>query len=489
MYRRNISSVLVTLGILLGLFVLYHSWLKPQFLPSSTPTGTSLSKPAVKESSPQPEDFAPQAILPQAPAEERRQERIIPAGEPPANPLADSLRDIHEELEKHNLGAVHEKLQKIRPEALAKPDVKKYVASLWNNLGLEQERVSGTSSAIGSYKRAVELDPTNPVAMLNLAQAYWERRDPQLTQAFLAKIISLAPNEAFPHLAMADLLQEEDKLVEAARHLEMATERAKKDPNLRSYLQAVTAKIKRTAKVEEQFTTQATTHFTVKYDGAEDQTTWMAVLDILEDAYREIGQKFDYFPSKPIIVVLHTKDSFQGATGSPAWADGLFDPSLGRIQIPTQGALTDRNWLSRVLRHEFVHALLHQRLGPEVGALPQWLNEGLAMQLAGDPWPDIDQVLAGSNVGEVKLIPLSNLEGNWSRFPGNLAMVAYLEGNSATSYMIDRFGMQKVREVLGALNSRQPVAAAFQQQIYIPFDQFQRQWIDTLNEKLSTPRG
>lgn len=171
------------------------------------------------------------------------------------------------------------------------------------------------------------------------------------------------------------------------------------------------------------------------------------MLEILEEAYRDIGQKFGYFPSKPIIVVLHTKDYFQSVTGSPLWADGLFDPVLGRIQIPTQGALTDQVWLTRVLRHEFVHALLHERMGIEADAVPTWLHEGLAMQLADDSWPDLDQVI----LDETKVLPLTALEGNWSGLSTEAAAVAYLEANSAVHYLIDRFGMHRIGEMLAQL--------------------------------------
>ena len=135
------------------------------------------------------------------------------------------------------------------------------------------------------------------------------------------------------------------------------------------------------------------------------------MLEILEEAYREIGQKFGHSPSKTIVVVLHTKSTFQSATGSPVWADGLFDPVLGRIQVPTQEALADRAWLTRVLRHEFVHALLSDQLGPAGSAVPTWLNEGLAMELSGDRWSDLDQIMKQ----EFTLIPLPALEGGMGK--------------------------------------------------------------------------
>ena len=86
--------------------------------------------------------------------------------------------------------------------------------------------------------------------------------------------------------------------------------------------------------------------------------------------------------------------------------------------------------------------------------------------------------------GEVQLIPLRYLEGTWSEFPPKLATVAYLEGNSATVYLIDRFSMEKVRELISVLAAGQPIAAAMQDRLFFPYDEFQRRWIDNLNEKL-----
>ena len=85
--------------------------------------------------------------------------------------------------------------------------------------------------------------------------------------------------------------------------------------------------------------------------------------------------------------MLHTCDTFHAATGGPAWADGSFDPIEGRIKIPTQGALTRPKWLTAVLRQEYVHAVLHDRMSGRLEAVPTWLNEGLAMSLSRGPIP------------------------------------------------------------------------------------------------------
>ena len=306
---------------------------------------------------------------------------------------------------------------------------------------------------------------------MNLAHAYWEQRDPAMNRDFLEHLIELAPQEPFPHMALADWLQEHGRMSDAARHLDQAAERAGADPSLQSYLRTVTSKVQRTDQVESRLMSRNAAHFTVKYDGGTDVDSWTTVLDILEEAYREIGQKLDHFPSKPVVVVLHPNANFQANTGSPVWADGLFEPVLGRIHLPTQGALTDRTWLRRVLRHEFVHALLHDQQG--TNAVPTWLNEGLAMQLSSDHWPDVEQVRRQ----DFSHIPLSALEGSWTDLSGDAVSVAYLEADSATHYLVNRYGMHEVQKLLGRLKKKQTLAAAIQDELSLSYDQFQSRWM------------
>ncbi|MBI4400276.1 MAG: hypothetical protein HY581_01420 [Nitrospirae bacterium] len=410
------------------------------------------------------------------------QARSTQPGDLPASPHVQALEAILRLIQQEHESEAQAKLVALPPEALSDQRIRNFAAILWNNLGVIQGKARGTAAALPAFKTAVSLNPDDPTARLNLTHAYWELKDPGLTREFLEKTIGMVPNDPLPHLALADLLYDKDDLAGAILHLDHATRHAAQNPDLRAYLELVAAKVTRTEQAEQKFVSRESSHFTVKFDGGEDYAIWHRVLDILEDAYRDIGQRFGYFPSKPVVVALHTRETFQTASGSPVWADGLFDPILGRIKIPTKGALTDEAWLTRVLRHEFVHALLHERTGGQLGAVPTWLNEGLAMQLAGDPWPDLDRIIQG----DVQLMALNVLEGSWMGMPANVATVAYLEGNSATLYLIDRYGMEKVREIIGLLATGQPIAAAIHDRLFISYDEFQRRWADNLNEKLRT---
>ena len=474
MYRRNITHILVPMALALALVVGYHLFLKAPAATQLVSTASAVGDTIEPVAPPPPPAASPRVA-------NTAQVRVLDHPAIPDSPHETLLIAIRDEIEKRNLPLAETKLMALSQSVISDAKTKPFVAVLWNNLGLEQETLHGTQLSVKAFKQAAALDGSNPVILMNLAHAYWEQRDPALNRDLLEQLIRLAPEEPFPHLAMAELLHEQNQSSEAVKHLAHAADRVPRDPALRSYLAAVTAKVQHMESVESRMTAKTSEHFMVKFDGAEDHGTWTTVLDILEDAYREIGQKFGHFPSKPIVVVLHTRDSFQGATGSPAWADGLFDPTLGRIQLPTQGATTDTKWLTSVLRHEYVHALLHDRLGMSSGSLPTWLNEGLAMQLAGDSWPDLDEALHG----HVTLIPLTYLEGPWGALPADAATLAYLEANSATHYLIERWGMTQVDGLLKAFKARTSAATAIQNTLFVSYEQFHHQWLESFQQKRS----
>jgi tetratricopeptide (TPR) repeat protein len=405
--------------------------------------------------------------------------RLAPAGAIPSSTYASTLDSVRITLDEGKEAEAEAKLKALPKEALNDRQMQKYAAVLWNNLGVKQ-RGKGTGSGMAAFKTALVIDQTQPEAYRNLGRLYIELKDPALTREFLEKAISVVPDDPWLHLALAEIFYSRDDFGAAATHLDQAADLVTRYPDVQSAVKTLSTKFKGAQKAEQKLLNRQSSHFQVKFEGAEDYEIWSRVLEILEDAYVEIGRQLGHYPSKPITVVLLTKQSFQNSSGGPAWSDGLFDPVLGRIKIPTAGALTDQAWLTRVLRHEYVHALLHDQVGGRLGAIPTWLNEGLAMQLAGDPVPDIPELIRG----EVQLIPLPYLEGPWGGFPQRVALVAYLEGNSATVYLIDRFSMDKVRELIGVLASGQSIAAAMQDRLFFPYEEFQRRWIDNLNEKL-----
>ncbi len=375
------ARLLAPICILLLLFLGYRWWDAQQPPEPAPPPPKPIAK--VVAAAPLP-DPAPSAVTLQPTQVALRM---------PTSPHAAALNDISALIEQKKDTEAEARLTALPAEAMSDPAVRTAAATLWNNLGTVRGMSRGPAAAVPAYKTALSINPADTIIRRNLFLCYRAVRDPALTPQFIEETLRLIPEEPLAHMAFAELLIDKDDLQGAMTHLNQAAERPSSDPRIKEELNYLTGRVSQAGKAEQRFVARDSSHFTVKFDGTEDYTVWRRVAEILEDAYRDIGQQLGYYPSKPVLVVLHTRESFHSATGGPAWSDGLYDPSLGRIKVPTQGALTDQDWLARVLRHEFVHALLHDRMKGR--PIPQWLNEGLAMQLAGDPPPDISDLARG----------------------------------------------------------------------------------------------
>lgn len=83
------------------------------------------------------------------------------------------------------------------------------------------------------------------------------------------------------------------------------------------------------------------------------------------------------------------------------------------------------------------------------------------------------------------MIPLTNLEGSWGALPAGTSTVAYLEANSATRYLIERWGLARVDELLNAFQAKSSVSNAFQNKLLISYEQFQQQWLERFEQQRS----
>jgi hypothetical protein len=181
------------------------------------------------------------------------------------------------------------------------------------------------------------------------------------------------------------------------------------------------------------------------------------VIDILKAAYREIGQEFNVFPSRPITIILYNEKGFFDVTRAPGWAGGLFD---GKIRLPIKGIEGQGTLLHRILFHEYTHALIHQM----TPSCPLWLNEGLAEFFSGRQARKCGQI-----------IPLRLLERNFPSQPQGIAL-AYMESYSAVSFLIEKFGLYRIKELLERMGEGKNITEAFSDVLYEDYDRFLNTW-------------
>lgn len=511
-HRISIEHALKILGILVVGLVLYHTWIKRALFTPPSPvlqdTLPALPSPGLTtlDRKDQRTDFVPR-------------NRLIEPGPAPFR----TLETLRHELDLGNIQQVEPALRTMSQRLRTKTNIRRYLAALWNNLGIQQEGFGGARLSVQAFQEAVKLDPKNPTALLNLTQAYWELRHPSLTTRFLETVIHAIPEDPFPHLALADLLLDQNHAASAIAHLEEAKRWTKNDPSMPEYLNKLMAKaeanLPRTPEVvplsalpktlntklsepnpppkdttavvappptspEPEAsagaakapsplpTVRKLTRFSVRFEGSPDQLAWTHIRAILDYALDEIGQKFGHVPTKPISVVLHADQKFSGPADFPAWADTLFDNTSGTIHIPVQGAFDDLALFSRVVRHEFVHALLFEYLRGQHDTVPRWLREGLVIQLAEDPWPGVEQ--AEETATPQTMLPA--LQKDWKQIPPDSLPVAYLAAHSITQSFIDHYSMYSLRHVIQLVSAGHTLNEAMNRKLSVSYETFQREW-------------
>ncbi|MCP4154956.1 MAG: hypothetical protein GY757_44950 [bacterium] len=224
-------------------------------------------------------------------------------------------------------------------------------------------------------------------------------------------------------------------------------------------LQYLYKKLLREKKVMKGYGDRQKVHFKIQFSKFEHQEVQELVTDILQDAYRTVGQEIDFFPPDPVTVILYNEKGFFDVTRAPGWAGGLYD---GKIRLPVRGVEGHEEELKRILVHEYTHALVHA-ITPKC---PLWLNEGLAEYFS-----------RGADEMKIKqLIPLKYLEHRFPSGDPRLVIAAYIESYSAVCYLIDKYDLYRIKELLEALGEGEELGTAFNSVFYITYQRFMDTW-------------
>lgn len=205
-------------------------------------------------------------------------------------------------------------------------------------------------------------------------------------------------------------------------------------------------------------------HFNVRYEGAADEAAARRIVELLEQAYWDVGRTLGLYPSDKTTVILYTRQEFSAVTGSPDWAGAIYD---GRIRIPAAGADRHVEDLRRTLVHEYVHAVVASVAGARA---PAWLNEGLATALEPDGLTWTAHVLAATD----RRLPLESLNASFGHLGTADVPLAYAQSAHAVKRLLDLRGAPALTTLLQALRGGLAFDAAFQQHLYMRTEDFFR---------------
>lgn len=165
-----------------------------------------------------------------------------------------------------------------------------------------------------------------------------------------------------------------------------------------------------------------------------------------QQALARLAEDTGAYLERPVRLYIYaSSQDLRGALIYPReWTGGQAFTKHGVIAIGI--AQEELDWGRRAIMHELAHMVTHQMTFNPYTGLPTWLEEGLAMYAEGELEP-IYTAFLGEAIAEESLITVRSLASPFSARPEQ-AYLAYAQSYSLVKFLIDKYGQDKMFELL-----------------------------------------
>ncbi|GAB4556550.1 MAG: tetratricopeptide repeat protein [Geothermobacteraceae bacterium] len=329
-----------------------------------------------------------------------------------------------------------------------------YNEQIRRNLAEVLLAASGQSADRGDWDRSVALlqegiDRYPDDARFPLEQAGILLHLDRLSEAEVLanSVLGIQPESVAARLILGRVYYQSGRLREA---IDVWRKAADLDPEDRR-ISEMLARAEREYQVEAGMTRDYGPGFVLSYDDAAHGRLSQDILDVLNQAYIEVGSLLKHFPDQKVEVLVYTRRQFRQSTDSPDWAGGVYD---GKIRIPLGGIEKMTEPLRALLFHEYAHVVV-RRLSH--GRCPVWFNEGIAEVMAAGQYSDGHVVpLRATN-----MIPFEQLEDSWRDLGPVRARMAYRQSRSFVGFLADNYGWHTIGDLLSVMAGGKKTDQAF----------------------------
>src|SRR2546426_10379949 len=217
-------------------------------------------------------------------------------------------------------------------------------------------------------------------------------------------------------------------------------------------------------------------HFEVYYYDGLDSLA-MRVLDLAEKSHEYLSRRMGHSLGRRVPIILYgSHNDFAQTNVTPELIDastgGFTEVLRDRVVLPFTGSYED---LRHVVVHELTHAFMFDMLygGSAVALLsrqsfysvPLWFAEGMAEYFSLGIENNAEMFLR-DGVIEGYLPPLTYAGG----------YLVYKQGQSALSYLVDRYGEDRLRDLLRRIRQSHNFENGFERTLGTPTGKFDQQW-------------
>jgi tetratricopeptide (TPR) repeat protein len=312
------------------------------------------------------------------------------------------------------------------------------------------------------FENALRFQPNNSTVLMYYAALLVRTGNASQALSYAQRAVRAAPDSADAYTMLGYAQFASDRTTDAVASWKRSLELR---PDVK--VERLLAKAQREQSVESDYAQGESSHFVLHYEGKQTSEALRAqILAALESDYDDLVRDLGNPPRDNILVTLYTEQAFFDVTHAPGWSGAIND---GKLRIPISGLSSVTPELAHVLKHELAHSFITHLSG---GRCPVWLHEGIAQLL--------EPRSLGSDGHHLSLlfkaqrnIPLNVLEGNFLRFSGAEAYVAYAESLAAVSYITDSYGLSDIQTILQRISQGSSTEAALRATIHSDYGQLE----------------
>ncbi len=302
------------------------------------------------------------------------------------------------------------------------------------------------AAAIVHVENAIQNEPENPMPLIQLGAYYLHESRVREAIYRLEEAIELSPDDVDAHYLLGEAYYRDNDVGAALDQWEWVESVEPSKPGLAERIESA----RREIAVEGDYAGQSSRHFNVTFDREAEGRLVRDVVNVLEQAYREIGRALgNAYPPAPIQVSLYTSEGFQQSTMMDAHVGALFDGNKIRCPvIGPDGNPLPYEELRRRLYHEYVHVVVRHLAKEDV---PWWFNEGLAEALTIDLSPREFEFLRDAR-DKGTLFDLRDLaEGQLDKLDPSELYLAYKQSQATVAYLKARHGTRRLAQLISAV--------------------------------------
>jgi len=282
----------------------------------------------------------------------------------------------------------------------------------------------------------ISLRPNDVEVGLKVAAALQKTENTNAAIATLQELADRVPDDASVHATLGRLLYRCGQLEQSSYHLKLGHELNPADPEIVKNLE----RLNREVSVEASTSSYASIHFNLTCPDTSTPEWAEEILILLENAYEEIGQQLDFYPSQRSQVLILQTETFRKVHDLPEWAGGVYD---GRIRLPVPTKNIRPAAIKGAVMHEYTHHVVYLSTS---GNCPVWLNEGLA-QIFENNYQNLERFTDPDQKSNFQ--SLSEIDQQFRLNPTRQqAARLYQNSLSASARLVQQFDWYRIAEFL-----------------------------------------